>query len=174
MHRSPPHAPRGPHVPLYDHVYARPRMSTQHHKYTYVFRVPPAHNVDPTPPAATRVPLSGHAYGSETACHNRTARTSPTHTATIGNTLTARCDLPRPPCVTLRAPRAETMGQQAARPRPRVPPSHYRLRVTRMQICAPPRTPSASHWWQMHPACAPLGDPSAPASRSRLRARAQV
>ena len=28
VHRSPPYAPRGPHVPLYDHMYVRPRMST--------------------------------------------------------------------------------------------------------------------------------------------------
>ena len=31
------------------------------------------------------------------------------------------------------------------RPGPRVPPSHYRLGVTRMQIYAPLRTPSTSH-----------------------------
>ena len=31
------------------------------------------------------------------------------------------------------------------RPEPRVPPSHYRLGVTRMQIYAPLRTPSTSH-----------------------------
>ena len=46
----------------------------------------------------------------------------------------------------------------------------YRLGVTRMRIHTPPshtvRVP------QVYPACALLDDPSAPASRSRLRARA--
>jgi len=42
-----------------------------------------------------------------------------------------------------------------------------------MQIYAPLRTPSTYvHVPQVYPACAPLDDPSVPASRSRLRARA--
>ena len=56
----------------------------------------------PHHPTTTRVPLSGHAYGSETACHNRTARISSTRAAATNDPLTARCDLPRPPCVTPR------------------------------------------------------------------------
>ena len=165
-----PNAPRGPHVCLCDHVCRRNTTNIPiiPEPLSCTTSIPPPHHH-----ACTALWPRAHACGSETACHNRNAHISSTHTAAIDDPHTARGDLPRPPCVTLRAPRAETMGQQAARPRPRVPPSHYRLRVTRMQICAPPRTPSASHWWQMHPACAPLDDPSAPASRSRLRARAQ-
>jgi hypothetical protein len=93
---------------------------------------------------ACKVPLSGHAYGSETACHNRTAHTSLTHTAAIDDPHTARGDLPRPPCVTPRT-HARRVRSHGPRPGPRVPPSHYRLGVTRMQIYAPLRTPSTSH-----------------------------
>ena len=57
---------------------------------------------------------------------------------------TARCDLPRPPCVTPRT-HARCVRSHGPRPGPRVPPSHYRLGVTRMQIYAPLRTPSTSH-----------------------------
>ena len=126
---------------------------------TYVDVIPQIYLYFPSPsraqrrshhPTTTRVPLSGHAYGSETACHNRTARISSTHTATIDDTLTARCDLPRTPCVTLRTPRAETMKPWAARPGPRVPPSRYRLGVTHMQIYAPLRTPPTSHGCTPH------------------------
>ena len=95
-------------------------------------------------PTTTRVPLSGHAYGSETACHNRTARISSTHTAAVDDPHTARGDLPRPPCVTPRT-HARRVRSHGPRPGPRVPPSHYRLGVTRMQIYAPLRTPPTSH-----------------------------
>ena len=98
----------------------------------------------PPPHHTTRVPLSGHAYGSETACHNRTARVSSTHTAAIDDPHTARGDLPRPPCVTPRT-HARRVRSHGPRPGPRVPPSHYRLGVTRMQIYAPLRTPSTPH-----------------------------
>ena len=91
-----------------------------------------------------RVPLSGHAYGSETAFHNRTARVSSTHTAAIDDPHTARGDLPHPPCVTPRT-HARRVRSHGPRPGPRVPPSHYRLGVTRMQIYAPLRTPSTPH-----------------------------
>lgn len=120
---------------------------------TYVDVIPQIYLYFPSPsraqrrshhPTTTRVPLSGHAYGSETACHNRTARISSTHTAAIDDPHTARGDLPRPPCVTPRT-HARRVRSHGPRPGPRVPPSHYRLGVTRMQIYAPLRTPSTSH-----------------------------
>ena len=109
---------------------------------TYVDVIPQIYLYFPSPsraqrrshhPTTTRVPLSGHAYGSETACHNRTARVSSTHTAAIDDPHTARGDLPHPPCVTPRT-HARRVRSHGPRPGPRVPPSHYRLGVTRMQI----------------------------------------
>ena len=113
---------------------------------TYVYVIPQIYLYFPSPsraqrrshhPTTTRVPLSGHAYGSETACHNRTARVSSTHTAAIDDPHTARGDLPHTPCVTPRT-HARRVRSHGPRPGPRVPPSHYRLGVTRTCKSTPP------------------------------------
>jgi hypothetical protein len=121
-------------------------------------------------PTTTRVQPSGHAYSSGTAGHNGTAHIPSTHAAATDDPLTARCDLPRPPCV---APRTHVacgaMGHDQGRVRYPLTIA-YRLGVTCTQIYAPP-----SHTVRIprgYPACTLLDGPSAPASRSRLRARA--
>ena len=130
----------------------------------------------PHHPTTTRVPLSGHAYGSETACHNRTARIPSTHAAATDDPLTARCDLPRPPCV---APRTHVacgaMGHDqgrvchpltigsvsrackstppfAHRPRPTgVPRMRATRRPVRPRLTLTPASPSAAEPTGRHP-----------------------
>jgi len=146
---------------------------------TYADVIPQIYLLFPSPsrarrrshhPTTTRVPLSGHAYGSETACHNRTARVSSTHTAAIDDPHTARGDLPHPPCVT---PRTHARRVRSHGPRPQGRVCHPLTIGSESRACKSTPPPSHTvHAPQVYPACAPLDDPSVPASRSRLRARA--